>query len=220
MKQHLITTSLMGAIDWYKKSPINWKDRAYKDLYNTLNRIYTQKESTNWGMEFENKIRELCSLSENEIETLGELNLGKFYTHEIVPEIKNVIAMCKGGRWQTKINSIEMINGKECFLFGKTDVQFPECIVDIKTTGNFKRDSYLNSMQHLFYTYLTGVERFFYIIAVWKEAPILDRVEIIQIDTPVQTAKDAVRDQAALVLEFLESRPTLWDAYRNKFCLY
>ncbi|NIU83372.1 MAG: hypothetical protein GWN64_07795 [Candidatus Thorarchaeota archaeon] len=206
-KSRLITASFIGSVNWYLNCPQNWKQKAYDDLSNQLNRVsWKPTPAIQHGIEFENTVYELVRQ--------GSLDLG-------TPEFRKVLAKCDGGTFQDKLKAFEVIDGETYCLFGKTDVKFENQIIDIKTTGEFKREKYENSFQHVLYMYITGIEFFEYLVVEWDEFPRIASVNSVDIeqDNPKIEYHDRVVDEVRRAMQFLDERPILKKAYLEKFCL-
>ena len=213
----LITPTLISSIDWLKKAPmsptkknpkITWKQKAYDDLVGILSRIWP-KETPSYiqrGIDFENAVQKVV-----EANSVGIVKSSEHF--------KTVCKACEGGVFQKKTKSIVEIDGVEYCLYGKIDVDLPTKIVDIKTTGNFKKDSYTKSYQHKIYCLNEQKEHFNYVVAEFDE----DNKTIKDVHTvayKVENFKELeedVHDKVREVIEFLQCDEDLWELYTKKF---
>ena len=150
----LITASLVGAIDWAKKCPESWKEKAMKDLANQLARRYDTPQSPQQerGRKFENFVYAKAAPQQGPIK-------GSEHFRWFVQE-------CAGGVFQKKMRKIIVVDGTEYCLYGKADAWFPDIIKDIKTTDNWRGDShYLGGFQHKLYCYMEHISKFIYLVA-------------------------------------------------------
>lgn len=218
-KSNLITTTLISNIKWYQTCPPNWKDKAYKDLSNCLNRIYTESKAAKRGIEFENTLYKIVGqYQRGEIQNIpGSANFKKMFGVCINYQNENDIPI-----FQYKAKGSKVINGDNYFLYGKLDVKFDNQIIDIKTTAEFKQEKYEKSFQHIFYMFLTGIEFFQYAIAEWDQYPKIKNIHLIdiKINNPKIELEETITNTIIESMEFLKSRPMLYKAYREKFCLY
>ena len=205
-KQRLITTSLISSIKWYQNSPKSWKDKAYNDLSNQLNRVWGKmNEAAQRGIDFENKVYEIAK---------------KGFSRQGSEYFQNVVQKCIGGTFQDKLKANEVIEGYSYCLYGKSDVMFDKIIIDIKTTAEYKPKKYLDSFQHKLYMYITGREFFEYVVAEWDEYPKIKEVHCldINISNPKITLQEEIHTTVLNAVKFLQERPILWKAYEEKFC--
>ena len=207
----LITTSLLGSIDWYNNCPESWKERALKDLTNTLSRIYTKPNvKAKRGMDFEKLLYNVLEMDKEE-----KMISSDFF--------RTIARTCKGGIFQKKIKRFIEIDEEEYCLFGKVDVWFPNIIKDIKTTGNYKgRDSYLKGFQHKLYCYIEHISLFEYIIAIFKDDKIsIDELRIIayEVENWDELEKEVI-NKIKEVVTFLKETHNFLDLYLEKFSLY
>ena len=198
----LITPTLLNSFNWLNNCPSSWKEKAKVDMSNMLNRVWVEQPPDSpmkKGMEFEDAVYKCVSKK-------------LFYIGS--EEFQKTCKFMEGGTFQKKSKKIITVDGKEYCLYGKLDVFFPNKIVDIKTTGNWNGDrKYLETWQHLFYTWIEKIEHFQYYVIVWapdkkfkiKETHIVDyRVE--SFDQNLTTIIDGIK----IVLNMF-----LWKAMRR-----
>jgi len=212
----LITTSLIGSIDWFKNCPSSWKERAYKDLKNMLDRVWaTPGLAAQRGIDFENHVYRILN-SEEEL-SITNMNCSKYF--------KEVLENCVGGKFQQKNKSFITVDGIEYCLYGKEDVTFPELIIDIKTTSKYKRSKYVNSFQHKIYLHNTQKKHFIYMVAVFpdEESKIIESIEYIEIViNTLQLAeyKIDIINKIKEIKKFFDDMPELCKLYNTKYSRY
>ena len=210
----LITQSLLSKIDWILNCPPSWKEKAFQDLNNMLNRVWTEPgPPAKRGMDFERVVYSILSKKHLDI---ALLNCSDFF--------REVLRLCQGGQFQRKTKSFLTIAGEEYCLFGKIDVWFPNLIIDLKTTGNYKgRDHYLKSMQHKIYCYNERIKDFKYIVVEFTD----DENNIIR---NVHKIEYSINDRSYLrkelenkildTLAFLEADKDLLRLFLTKYSRY
>lgn len=223
-KSRLITTSLIGAVDWCNTAPKThidhdptkptWRDQAFVDLDKTLNRVWdnSPKPYLDRGIKFENAVYK---------EAGAPTGRGSEHFQWFVSE-------CKGGEFQRKSKKYIDIDGFTYCIYGKLDAWFPDIIKDVKTTSKWKGDTnYLNTWQHRLYCYTENINRFRYIVAVFDdpdEGPLSNTiVERHAVDYVVPDREELEQDIVSKIKEvvsFLSIDPEWFDAYTNKFSMY
>lgn len=220
-KSNLVTTSLIGSVEWFLSAPdvvikdskggdghTTWKEKALQDLKNNLGRIPGEfSEEARQGVELEKMVYKYA----NDIEKV----------HERVS--KNFIALCKeveGFQFYQKKGINKEVQGMNCYLYCKFDaIKLPE-IKDLKTTKRYDPEKYLKGFQHKFYCYVTGADRFEYVVAEWDEYPKIKAVhkEIYIVKDRGQLEREVIGriEETFSLLKELK----LWDLYRDKYCLY
>lgn len=207
----LMTPTLWDSIDWLNKCPDSWKQRAYDSLSNTLNRIWKPNEAIKRGISFE---KQICH-GTNPINEIAPELREKFMTaYDMIHAIGHV--------FQKKVKKIIDYDGKEFCLYGKLDVFFPDLIIDIKTTSNYRgKSSYLAKWQHKVYTWLTRIKDFLYIVFEFDEHGNMVDIHFIEyhIDDfgPIGTE---ILENLDKVVTFLRKDKALSKAYMKKFNLY
>jgi hypothetical protein len=210
----LITNSLIGSIDWYRKCPQSWKKKAYQDLHNMLARKWSEPSpAIKRGIDFENYV---YSILGNSTDPIDDLNCSDLFKH--------VLKACKGGVFQRKNKSFMAVDGVEYCLYGKEDVTFEDRIIDIKTTGKFNRDKYLNSFQHKIYLYNSKKLHFVYIVVVFDgDGSVIQSVEEIEIKIDqVELAMygNEIADKIRDIDYFFKNMPELKKLYDTKYSRY
>jgi len=214
-KSNLITQNLVEAVKWFLSAPDSvikdgdgaqtWKQKAQIDLINSVQRNKTDfPEAARRGMEFEKKIYTSVMIKSQ-------------YGSEFFKEVCQAVDGFEFGK--KKGINLE-IDGETCYLYGKFDAIKSDKIIDIKTTGNYKKDKYLQSFQHPLYCYITGIKDFEYIIVEWDEYPKIKAVhrEIYQAPEKDILEKEVIRE----IQECFEvlKMAGLWEDYKEKYCLY
>ena len=207
----LVTPTLLDAIDWFNKCPANWKEKAFNDLSNTLNRIYPEPMPAPMkrGIDFEDAV-------------YANANKDEYGGSELFHKVCELV---KGADYQKKAKNLIEIDGVEYCLYGKIDVFYDDWIIDIKTTGNYKgAASYLTKWQHHFYTCMTKVKDFTYLVVEMPKDYSQTRiiaVHEVEYQSPSTTYErteivDGVRGMRA----FFDEHESLRKAYITTFNKY
>lgn len=221
-KQCLITTSLIGSIEWFGNAPnsiikperggdgkTTWKDKAKQDLINTLSRIPGDfPEEARRGVEFEKQVYKYA----NNMEALPPNRSKEFI--KVCESVKGYQFYQKGG---IKLE----VDGESCYLYAKYDAIKPgEDLKDLKTTKEFKPNKYLDTFQHKLYCYITKIPTFEYIVAEWAEYPKIAGVfsEPYQVEDFDKLEQEIVRTIKGAFDVIREM--DLWGVYKETFCLY
>jgi len=222
-KAHLVTQNLIGAVRWAIEAPhtvikedkggdgkTTWSEKALQDLSDTLNRIPGDfPEAARRGVEFEKKV---YAVANND--SIG----GSIHFQKVCSEVKGFSFGKKGGITKD-------IEGYKCYLYAKYDAVKEKdkeitFIKDIKTTGSYKKNKYVKGVQHKLYCYITKCKDFEYIIAEWDEYPKIKDIHIekfrvnnfdlleLEINREIIECFEAIKEFG------------LWEAYREKYCLY
>ena len=220
-KSCLVTTSLIGAVKWSMTAPntvikderggdghLTWREKAIKDLENTLNRVkgVFPKEAEQ-GMIFEKMV-------------YNNANKPKLTGTE---KFQRVCKEVKGYEFYQKGGIEEIIQGEKCYLYGKYDAIQRSPIIklkDIKTTGSYTIGKYLNGLQHKIYCLISGAVEFSYVIVEWDKYPLIKDVSIERF-----IVEDREKMKSEVITEIEECFNVikdleLWEVYRTKFCLY
>ena len=207
----LITTSLLGSIDWYNQAYPAMKQSAYKQLSDQLNRVFTSSPAIEYGQAFERRV-------ELDVHKLKHIEGHKLTGSDNYVEIVNAV---KEGNFQRKIKKIVNLDSTDYCLYGKIDVDLPELIVDLKTTGSYKKDKYLKTTQHLMYCVITGKTKFKYIVAEWAKYPQIKQVHYETYNMPsLEIAQDKLYAKIRAAIAFINSDDKLKEAYNTTFCMY
>lgn len=217
-KSCLITQNLISAIDWYDTAPhsivkpehggngeMTWKDKAYNDLVMTVNRQYgDMSPAAQHGIDFEKEVYRSAN---------KDAQGGSPLFREVCNEVRGFQFFQKGGKYVD-------VNGHTCYVFAKYDAISLPIIKDIKTTQSYKANKYLGTFQHQIYCYVSGADRFEYIVAEWEEYP---KIKAIHKELYVVNDRSALEEEVHMKISETLIRLEdldLWDAYREKFCLY
>ncbi len=189
----LITPTLLNSYDWLQKCPPSWKERAYTDIMNTLNREpWKPNRAVRMGIDFENKVYANANRTD-----LEKLNASE-----------NFIKICKrvkGFDFQKSTKLIVNVDGEDYCCFGRLDCYSKDEIIDIKTTANFGGNAkYLSGWQHKFYTALEQIRRFTYLVAEWENAElenfiikdvheVLYELDLNEVESVIHEIKDHIR---------------------------
>lgn len=219
-KSCLITTSIIGAMDWYLIAPdtiikdekggdgkTTWKKKALQDLKDKLGRVKTPfPEAARRGVEFEKMVYKHAGNNPHD---------GSDLFQKVCMEVKGMEFYQKGGM------DIMVVNNK-CYIYGKYDAISKDktLVKDIKTTGNYKVGKYLNGIQHKLYCLMSGATHFEYIVAEWDEYPNLKAIhkEVYKVKDRGMLGNEVLHK----IEEFLDLLKdlNLWELYRETFCLY
>lgn len=220
----LVTTSLVGSIDWLRNCPPFWKESAYKSLYGQLAREpWNPTIAIKKGIAFENDVY-------NFLGGKSTVDLSEVSEH-----FKFFLNNCKGGWFQNKNKEFVDIEDEEYCLYIKEDVYFkpgkhdswPKGLIqDIKTSGKWGgRSKYLSTFQHKLYCHVEQIPDFQYLVAVWEDAESDSRkiASVHQVDYHVEdfaALKEEVMTKVKDTINFLQADDDLWALYLDKFCLY
>lgn len=163
MPQHLVTPTLLDKMEFALNAPPSWKVRAEEGLVRAVRREYSDDmpDWVAWGNQFEQEVYKHCRRAE--ANGFGEVIMGS-------DNFNKVCNMCIGGSFQTTLKStVKGSDDIDVVYYGKTDVQFPNKIIDIKTTANYRGShKYKKGWQHKFYSALSNIKDFEYIVAEWE----------------------------------------------------
>jgi len=196
----LITPTLFNSVDWLKKCPQSWKERAYNDLSNTLNRVYLQMpEAVQNGVDFEKKLMNFVAGPK----TIADI---KEENSNFKENLISAIQIIKDGEYQSKSKKVVEIDGIEYLLYGKLDVLLPDRVIDIKTTASYKGKSYyLSGWQHKFYCYNEYIDTFTYLVLELVSVnKVLKIRDIHCIEYYVKSFKDIGKEIVTKIESFLE----------------
>lgn len=215
----LITTSLIGSIEWLQKCPKDWKERAFKGLRDMLAREpWEPTPAIKRGLHFENTVNMALQIEDDKfIDTTSN-------------EFQKVCELCgKDSLQQKKTKSFIEVEGDEYCLYGKIDFFKPGLVTDLKTTGDYKGKShYLSTSQHLIYCYNEGVPNFKYVVAEFMpdnadgtvSMKIRDVYEIDYVAPERAELKKQVLERCTTAIQTLKCDEELWELYNTKFCLF
>lgn len=202
----LIAPTLLNSFDWLNRCPASWKADAYKSIMNTLNRVpFEPNEAMKKGNDFERNVYKYAN------KDLDNINASD--------EFKKVCRRVKGFTYQKSLKLSFVVDEVEYICFGRTDCYSDKEIVDIKTTANFKGESqYLNGWQHLFYTVMSGVPNFTYLVAEWAEDGSIKDVHEVKykmesIEKNLLTIEDGIRE----FMQYVAQDDDMKKAYYTKY---
>lgn len=167
-----MSATLLGSIDWCKNAPnspmkdnpsLTWKQKSYMDLESKLKREkFEPNEACRRGIAFEDQVCRFATMPVESLEGFSE-------------EFKLMVNSVRGYKFQVyKQRTIDFtFDGVEYDLkfLGFLDAMRDDHIIDLKTTGKYKKDKYLQTLQHKIYCWMTGIKEFDYIIAQWSDYP-------------------------------------------------
>ena len=223
--QPKISPTLLDAFDWYNNAPPSWKQKAYDDLVGKLERKpFFVTPAIQRGRDFEDAVQHVCETIQRSKKP-GEIP---------IPGSKHFVSTvekCLGGIWQTwkygylEVDGYGLVSG-----VGKLDVLFDPGtskhisgkIIDLKTTGSFKRDKYVKGWQHKFYCLWTGITSFDYLVAEWADKDDPDSKEIkalheIELTVDLEHATTMCQFKILEFYTFLQ-RQNLWETYIYTYC--
>lgn len=218
-KSCLITQNLISAINWYDTAPhsivkpdqggdgeLTWKDKAWKDLSMLVAREYGEfSAEARQGVDFEKKVYAKANI---ENRSLGS------------PEFEEVCAAVKGMQFFQKGGKYITVDGHKCYIYAKYDAIKLPMIRDIKTTKKYTKNKYIKTVQHPIYCFISGADRFEYVIVEWEEYPKIKAVHYEEY--MVQDRKELEETIVLMTSSALERLKDLdlWDIYREKYCMY
>lgn len=150
MERYVIRQSLYDSWRWYQKL----EDRTTEDFLKTLqNAQDAPNEAMQKGVALEADVL-TCTQGFTPAEGAPEYL-------ECVAQVADIV---KGGAWQVKLSKEIMLDGVPYLLQGTADVVKRDWIHDIKYAGNYELGKYLGKIQHLVYMFITGIEKFAYLV--------------------------------------------------------
>ncbi len=211
----LITSSFIGAVEWLENSPSSWKERAYVSLHDQLARKPWEEPSADVtrGMKFEQTVYDTLEKKKDE-ET----------DFKCSAEFQVFLDKCRGGKFQQKLKRIEEVDGMEFCFYGKTDVSFPDRIIDIKACASYGGSSkYLNTVQHLMYCHVAEVDTFNYLVAEFGPTPNMKIKRVFDVEYKVtdrEQMKDTLIKRVRKAVGFVQQDEELWKLYTTTFSRY
>ena len=214
----LITPTLMDSHDWLLKCPQSWKEKAYNDLSNTLNRAkWEPNEAVKQGIKFEKIVYKYANHPDRE-RLLSLMGASKYFI--------SVCNQLTGYYFHQKGKKIVTIDGVEYCIYGRYDaIRKAEKIIDLKTTKKFTKKNYLSKWQHRFYTYVEKIKHFEYIVAEWNDVENNDYSikEIHNVKYEAENFEEIEKElfnKIEVFISFINEDENLKDAYYNKYNLY
>jgi len=135
---------------------------------------------------------------------------------------KVFVKKCKGGNFQKKTKKVIELNGFDYCLYGKLDVDFPNKIIDIKTTSNYKgKQHYLSTFQHKLYCYCEQKSLFEYLVAEFDANEKLIDHHIVNYEVDdFKALETEVIERIKEAVAFLSNNHELFELYTSKFSQY
>ncbi len=221
VKNYLITQSLHNSISWLETCPQSWRTKAYNDLKATLGRApwVTPDAKIQRGIDFENKVYDVAAGIPRGVDSIDEQTALNWFVNQI-----------KGAKIQNTGKKIVEIDGLLYCLFVKTDAHhIGEKIDDIKTTGSYKKDKYVNTFQNPLYCYVMNEKKFRYLIQpfiyneyapeefVWCQ-PVIEEWEVPETQFGKPFNLEAyIYNEVRHIRQFLTHYPELDELYQNVY---
>lgn len=209
----LITPTLLNSFEFALNAPPSWKDRAFSGLVAQIRRekkeypAYCQQ-----GIKFEDTVYRECSKASAQGQKEVTSGTDKF---------QQVANLCLGGNFQKVYKKELYIPTHPPFMvYCKLDVDFPEGIIDLKTTIKWKGDKkYLKGSQHTLYLWASGKTEFEYVVVEWFSETVYQIKNIYRVP---YTMKDSevvevqLKEKISTLIDFLHSEK-LYDDYYFTF---
>lgn len=215
MSEHkLITSSLIDSMNWCKIAPYSWKQIAFNDFCATVRREYRPTPPTaQRGIDFEHLI---CSNCENKADLMQEAKT-LYGSNADIDVIMKMADKCRGGKQQEKVCKEIEVDGDVYFLFGYADVVFPDKIIDIKTCGKYKGESYYKSrIQHHIYSVCLDIADFEYAVADFCNTGHPCLYHEIKIKNNLAESEGEIKRKIIELKDFLKIN-NLWNDYLSVF---
>lgn len=153
-----ITPTLLDKMDRINKAG-EYRLKELKELENTLLRKpYETSPAAQKGIYFENTVQKRCE----------DIRAGRAKNDVGSEYFKAVVDRCMFGRFQIWTEFYIDSHLGRVRAFGKIDVEKPDKVIDLKTTGNYKgAAAYLEGWQPKFYLTGTGKDVFEFVVALW-----------------------------------------------------
>jgi len=206
----LITPTLLDSFDFALGAPPSWKERAMKDFIGKIRREkMTFPPWVQRGIEFEDAVYDTCRRTRPGIPITNGSD-----------KFKQVCEAVRGGTFQTVFKKTLIIDDLPVLLYNKTDVAFPDMILDIKTTLKWKGENkYLSKWQHKLYTYSSGKSEFQYLIVQWESETSSKIKDIFYIPYTAPNfvdLEDEIVSHIRVLFDYLK-RENLYDDYFHTF---
>ncbi len=211
-----ISPTLLDAYRFYRTCPDSWKQTAYTQIVEKLERKpFQPTTAVQKGLDFESSVQYGTRI----LDCGGKLTGSDAYI-----DIVNRVHGCEWQVWTKKTLQVPFMEdmhdvryiGKIDCLFRPT-ADFKGKIVDIKTTGRFREDKYRKGYQHLFYCLSENVSAFEYVVAEWETPDIADDYRVKALHT-VPVTVDLQSVEAAVIVGIKEFfafllAKGLWETY-------
>ena len=141
-------------------------------------------------------------------------------SNEGTKHFQNIVLKCRGAKFQQVLKKDITVRERNIVLYGKVDVLFPDRIIDIKTTENYRgEDKYLGGWQHILYLYMSGLKEFTYLVALFEENPSMTVIDVYETPFRIQNPGSLLLDIKAGIDEFHEwlEDEGLWFDYEQSF---
>jgi len=158
--QYAFYPTLLDSYFRYKRSE---DELSFIQLFDKINKVEQEMDEERLkGISFESLINELISGPIKPIAVDDVYKHGGFeFSEDLVNKIYNKLKRCSDIQsYKEKI--IDTPKGK-VKLYGVFDYEFPEMVVDLKTTKSYRFGKYENNMQHKFISLITPAKEFNYV---------------------------------------------------------
>lgn len=193
----LVTPTLLNSFEFAKNAPPSWVTRAMNDFIGKIRREKSTFPA--WvgkGIAFEDTVYRVCNKAQKD----GVTNITQGSDH-----FQHVANQCLGGSFQDVYKKTIIIDDMLVLYYNKTDVVFPDKIIDIKTTLKWKgADKYLKGWQHMLYLWASGLSEFEYLVAVWQNEW-SDKI------ASVHTVKYTLPDASLIEQKIIEATKEMFD---------
>lgn len=200
--QYLLTPTLIQSWQyWYNYDGEN-EESVKNSFLSTLKREkIPTNEAMQEGIKFENKIMNVCNNKPQENPQENQCVL-------------DIAEKIQGGIWQVVLKKNIKVSDTNFLLYGKADVIKENTIYDIKFTtnaSNYEVGKYTNAVQHLFYMYCSGIEKFKYIISDGENYWLEDY------NFTMQTIEAKLFEKIAEFILFLKNNQEFYQIFINKW---
>lgn len=181
-----VTASIIDAYEWFIKCPPNWKQKAYGDLLDKLNRKKTPTPpACARGQAFESVVNALV-LEPTFNPVFLEDTIGTVLPDHTENLFQQLYDELTGTTQQECMKASMNVMGVDFEFFGYADYIRHESrvIYDLKTTGAavVNPGKYRSRVQHLIYMYATKYPVFKYVVAGFNEDVSLLPTSVTNVD--------------------------------------
>lgn len=208
-----LAPTLLDSYDWLVNCPDSWRDRAFDGLKSTLGRVWGgMTPAMQAGIDFEKLIYKYAN--DPDFDRTGLSKHVQYFLNRV-----------EGFTFQKTYTYKLNVDGVDYFFKCKLDAWSKDEVVDIKTTGNFRGDSqYLSKWQHRVYPLATGIPKFAYVVAEWKDLTkskeILDVHEVPFNMVNRARTQEEVAEKVREFIDFLSYDKELENLYLTKYNKY